>query len=802
MYIEPHHPDVLDVLALKRNSGDEHLRARDLFYAVWVSDLFMERVEAGGPWSLFDPSACPGLADAWGDEYRALYERFEAEGLAARTLPARDVWAEIIRSQIETGTPYILYKDACNAKSNQQNLGTIKTSNLCVAGDTRVLTSTGYHPIASLVGQRVHVWNGEQFSETTVVQTGAAQELVTVTVDDGSELRCTPYHKFYVETASRPAQKSKTATVRACDLQAGDRLIKFDLPTVVGGGATARDPRDAYTRGFFAADGYVDRAAGLAKISVSRADKKAALSSRAVFDKVYDSPAAVAGGPPRSTYVLGAAHEFCKVDVPVNAAPAEKLRWLEGYLDGDGTVTNNDGTENVQATSAVRQVVCDVRLMLQTVGVHSTVTFARPAELPDGGGGTAGGEARDLWRLQIGSAGLHTLVSMGFAPSRLRVSGGRRAHHDTRRYTRVVSVENQGAVGDTFCFDEPLRHAGVFEGVLTGQCSEILEYTSADEVAVCNLGSLCLPAFVIDEARYDFEGLLAATRVLARNLDRTIDITFYPLEEARRSNLRHRPVGIGVQGLQDAFFKMRLPYDSPQAADMNKKIFETIYFGAISTSAELAREVGPYSSFRGSPASLGRLQFDLWGVSPGMGYSWDTLKADIAAHGLRNSLSVAPMPTASTAAIFGNTEAFEPITSNAYSRRTLAGEFAVVNRYLVADLLARGLWTAAMKDAILADGSVQAIDAVPRELKDLYKTAWELSMKTLIDMAADRGAYVCQTQSLNMFVADPTYKKLTSMHFYAWRKKLKTGVYYLRSKPAARAIQVTLAPPDCAACSG
>ena len=431
---------------------------------MWLSDLFMERVEADAQWSLFDPAQCPGLAGAWGDEYRALYERFEAEGLAARQLPARDVWAEIIRSQIETGTPYMLYKDACNSKSNQQNLGCLKTSNLC---------------------------------------------------------------------------------------------------------------------------------------------------------------------------------------------------------------------------------------------------------------------------------------------------------------------------------------------------AEILEYTAEDEVAVCSLGSLCLPAFVVDEKTYDFEGLLAAARVLARNLDRVIDATFYPIEEARRSNLRHRPVGIGVQGLADAFFRMRLPFDSPEAADLNRKIFETIYFGALSASAELARELGRYSTFEGSPASRGRLQFDMWGVTPAMGYSWDTLRDDIRAHGLRNSLSVAPMPTASTAAIYGNTEAVEPITSNAFSRRTLAGEFAVVNRYLVRDLIERGLWSRGMKDAILTnDGSVQAIPGIPAELKALYKTVWEMSMKTLIDMAADRGAYVCQTQSLNMFVADPTYKKMTSMHFYAWRKGLKTGQYYLRSKPAARAIQVTVAPPDCTACSG
>jgi ribonucleoside-diphosphate reductase alpha subunit len=422
----------------------------------------MRRVEAGGTWSLFDPSTCPGLSDAWGDEFAALYERYEAEGLAVRQVPAQDVWFEILRSQIETGTPYLLYKDAANAKSNQQNLGTIKTSNLC---------------------------------------------------------------------------------------------------------------------------------------------------------------------------------------------------------------------------------------------------------------------------------------------------------------------------------------------------AEILEYTSADECSVCNLGSLCLPAFVVDGA-FDFEGLLAATRVLARNLDRVIDITFYPIEEARRSNLRHRPVGIGVQGLQDVFFKLRMPYESAEAAQLNRQIFQTIYFAAISESCQLARELGAYSSFRGSPASQGRLQFDLWGVAPDMAYSWDTLKADVREHGLRNSLSVAPMPTASTAAIFGNTESTEPITSNMFSRRTLAGEFAVVNKYLVADLAQRGLWSPQLKNAILAnDGSIQNVRGIPDDLKALYKTAWELSMKLVIDMAADRGAYVCQTQSMNLFVAEPTFKKLSSMHFYAWRRGLKTGQYYLRSRPAAKAVQITVSPAclDCSA---
>lgn len=789
VYIEPHHPDILDVLALKRNGGDEHLRARDLFFAVWVPDLFMRRVEAGGSWSLFDPAACPGLADVWGREYDELYERYEAEGRAARTLPAQDLWFEILRSQIETGTPYILFKDSANAKSNQQNLGTIKCSNLCVAGDTRILTSTGYHPISSLAGQRVRVWNGEAFSETTVLQTGADQELVTVVFDDGTELRCTPYHKFYVETASRPACSSRPVTLEASRLQEGDRLIKFDLPTVIAG-ASDRDPRRAYTDGFFCADGYVDRAAGQAKISVHRADKKAALADRAAFESVYEYG-------DRTTYKLGSAADFCKYAVPLNSSPADKLRWLEGYLDGDGSVVRNDGIENIQASSVCKEFLNDIRLMLQTLGVFSTVTLARSAgtsALPDGRGGEAEYETKALWRLHVGSTGLRALVSLGFSPSRLRITGGRAAHHETHKYTRVVCVERRGEREDTYCFNEPLRHAGVFEGVLTGQCSEIIEFTAPDEVAVCTLGSLSLPAFVSD-GKYDFEALMAATRVLARNLDRVIDVTYYPIEEARRSNLRHRPVGIGAQGLQDVFYALGLPFDSPEAAALNRQIFESVYFAAVETSCQLAREHGRYSTFEGSPAAAGRLQFDLWGVEPSMPYAWGRLKSDVMEHGLRNSLSVAPMPTASTANILGNVESTEPITSNMYSRRTLAGEFAVVNRWLVDDLMERGLWSREVKDAILArGGSVQGVPQIPEDLQRLYKTAWELSMKTVIDMAADRGAFVCQSQSTNLFVAEPTFKKLSSMHFYAWKRGLKTGVYYLRSRPAAQAVQVTLAP--------
>lgn len=305
---------------------------------------------------------------------------------------------------------------------------------------------------------------------------------------------------------------------------------------------------------------------------------------------------------------------------------------------------------------------------------------------------------------------------------------------------------------------------------------------------------------------YDYAALHKATKILTRNLDRVIDVTFYPVQEAAKSNLRHRPIGIGVQGLADVFFKLKLPFDSEEAAEINRKIFATVYHAAVETSCELADVHGPYATFEGSPASVGKLQFDLWEKAPHPMYDdWDVLRKRVQQKGMRNSLLVAPMPTASTAQILGNTEAFEPITSNLYSRTTLAGTFTVVNKYLLQDLLERGLWTPKLKqDIVAAEGSVQDLD-IPDDLKKIYKTAYELSMKTLIDLAADRGIYVDQSMSLNMFVAAPTFRKLSSMHFYAWSKGLKTGMYYLRSKPASGAKKITVDPlagEECVACSG
>src|SRR5688572_2706249 len=325
-------------------------------------------------------------------------------------------------------------------------------------------------------------------------------------------------------------------------------------------------------------------------------------------------------------------------------------------------------------------------------------------------------------------------------------------------------------------------------------CTEIIEYTAPDEVAVCNLASLALPKFVTDEGTFDHQRLYEITKVATRNLNKVIDVNYYPVEEARKSNMRHRPIGLGVQGLADAFILLRMPFDSEEARGLNKDIFETIYFAAMEASMEEAKKFGPYETFKGSPVSKGIFQFDMWGVTPTSGrWDWESLKQEVKKHGVRNSLLVAPMPTASTSQILGNNECFEPYTSNIYTRRTLSGEFIIANKHLMKDLIELGLWNETMRQKLIAtNGSVQAIPEIPQNIKDIYKTVWEISQKAIIDMSAERGAYICQSQSLNIHLKDPNFGKLTSMHFYAWKKGLKTGMYYLRSTAAADAIQFTL----------
>jgi ribonucleotide reductase alpha subunit len=610
IYLEPWHADIEIYLQMRKNHGEEELKARDLFYAIWMPDLFMKRVKASESWTLMCPHECPGLADVWGDEFEALYTKYETEGRGRSTVLARDLWFKILDAQMETGTPYLVFKDAANRKSNQKNLGTIKSSNLCVAPETLILTDQGQLPIHSLHGKHVNVWNGKQYSNVEIVQTGESQPLIEVHTNENI-LQCTLYHKFYIQNEDDEVVR----VVEAQQLQDGDRIAKCEFPT----------------------------------------------------DNV------------------------------------------------DGSL---------------------------------------------------------------------------FTPCQF-----------------IVKVVDHGRIDDTYCFTEPLEHAGIFNGIYTSQCSEIIQYSDEHETACCNLSSIGLPSYVEYQedgtAFYNFEKLHKVARMVTYNLNRVIDVNYYPTPKTKVSNMRHRPIGIGVQGLADTFIMMNMIFGNPESRLLNKQIFETIYHAALVESCELAKSEGAYETFPGSPTSQGLLQFDLWDTEPlrvdpedpnsPYRYDWTVLKADIVKYGLRNSLLLAPMPTASTSQILGFNECIEPITSNIFSRRTLAGEFIVTNKYLVRDLLDLGLWNEKMKNLIIAQGgSIQELKMIPEHIREKYKTVWEIPMRTLIDMAADRGVYVCQSQSLNLWNSAPNYNSLTSMHFYSWSKGLKTGVYYLRTKAKSQASQFTI----------
>ena len=741
VYLEPWHGDIEQFLDLRKNHGNEEERCRDLFLALWIPDLFMERVEADAMWSLMCPDTCKGLSDAHGEDFKRLYEGYEAKGMFMKRVRAQELWFKMLESQIETGTPYMLFKDAANAKSNQKNLGTIKSSNLCVAGDTMILTSKGYTRIQDVKDTEVDVWNGEAWSTTMVRQTGEAQKLVRVTFSNGVRIRCTPYHKFYLEDQEgRPTE--------AKDLKPHDKLKPFRLPVVKG------------------------------------QNNKWCKS-----DNILDA------------YALGK----CCVRVPMSGEFYYRLEWLEGFIDANGTWDDALGVVAHWHDEPALERVC---LMLHTLGVSPVMD-------------------RSTQSLVLGDDCIKTLVEAGFECDLLDGVGWT---HEGRGVDaiRVTLVQEEDAPGDTFCFNEPLRHMGVFNGILAGNCIEIIQYSSPEETAVCNLASIGLPMFV-NAGVFDFHKLHAVVKVITKNLNKVIDKNFYPVEKSRRSNMLHRPIGIGVQGLADTFATLRMPFESEQSRALNKDIFETIYFAALEASMEIAKRrheafaeggqdalllneyeresmlkgfeavpkyPGAYATFEGSPVSEGILQFDMWGVVPdGSRHDWAGLKAQIKKYGVRNSLLVAPMPTASTAQILGNNESFEPFTSNVFKRKTMSGEFIVVNKYLLGDLIKQGLWNNRMKELlILHNGSVQGIGEVPDDIKELYKTVWEIKQKAVIDMAAQRGAYIDQSQSMNLFVEDPDYKKLTSMHFYSWRQGLKCGLYYLRTRPRATTQQFTIDP--------
>jgi ribonucleoside-diphosphate reductase alpha chain len=795
-YLEPWHADVMEFLDLRLNQGDEEARCRDLFTALWIPDLFMQKVEADEDWHLMCPNECPGLPDVYGEEFNEMYRMYVAQGRFKRVVKARQIWDSILRSQIETGTPYMCYKDACNQKSNQKNIGTIKSSNLCVAPETMILTKNGYQKISDLVGQVVDVWNGEEWSSITISNTSNKSRLVRVNFSDGTFLECTEYHKFHLQIG----YGSKTEIKPTTNLVPGDRLIKWTPPEPIEF-TDSEELAYPYTHGFFCGDGtYHSTYAGFKTIpSVSLYGEKKKLVEHLEVRTMSGNEDAAGRLNVQLPYDLPN-----KFKVPLRGAVKTRLDWFAGLCDADGHTQGCPGNptqKSISVGSIHMNFLRDIQLMLHTLGVSSTIGLLREAgetEFPDGKGGKKMFDTQACWRLVVSALGVETLINAGFATHRLDLSDFTPVTRDVRQYVRVVSIEDNGRMDATYCFNEPKRHMGIFNGVITGNCTEIIEVSTPDETAVCNLASICLPTFVTNDEGFDMGQLAGVARVVTRNLNRVIDKNYYPTEAARKSNMRHRPIAIGVQGLADVFMMLGLSFDEPKARELNKIIFETIYLAALQESCDLAMSEGTYETFRDSPADKGLLQFDMWGAKPML--SFEKVKQDIHLWGLRNSLLVAPMPTASTAQIMGNNEAFEPYTTNIYLRRTLAGEFVMINKHLVRDLQKLGLWSKDLKNGIIAaNGSVQHIEGLPDQLKAVYRTAWEIPQKSIIDMAADRGAYIDQSQSLNIFMENPTMAKLSSMHMYGWKKGLKTGMYYLRTRAKAQPIKFTLDPAAVAA---
>jgi ribonucleoside-diphosphate reductase alpha chain len=793
IYLEPWHADIESFLDLRKNNGSEEDRCRDLFTAMWIPDLFMERVHSNGDWCLMCPDVSPGLSDCIGDEFKKLYEQYEESGKYVKKVKAQTIWIAIIKSQIETGTPYLCYKDSANKKTNQKNLGIIKSSNLCVAPETKILTSEGYKTIRDLVNKDIKVWNGVEWSETTVHKTSDNSELVRIVFSEGTTLECTMYHKFHIQVGYN---KKKNIIKSAEELSIGDRLIKWSPPISI----EFENPVDfkyAYTHGLFCADGTYN-------IAYNGIDKYPSIAlygeKKNLIDKIEVHSCTYKPDASGRLNVQLPRDLETKYLVPLNASIKNRLEWLSGVIDGDGHAQYNpDNTMQISIGIASIHVdfLNNIKLLLHTLGATCCISMLHEAgmkEMPNGKGGNAEYYCEKCFRLIIPALSVTELIKLGIKTYRINLDNHEDCKQDNRHYVTVKSIERTGRFDETYCFNEPKRHMGIFNGVITGNCSEIMEYSDDNEYAVCNLASISLPAF-IESGIFNFEKLHKISELVTRNLNKVIDRTFYPIPETSKSNLKHRPIGIGVQGLADAFAIMRFPFESPEAAKLNKCIFETIYHGALSASAELAKEYGEYITFKGSPASQGLLQFDLWGKQPEGNWDWDSLKKDIVKYGLRNSLLLAPMPTASTSQILGNTECFEPITSNIFQRQSMAGDFTIINKHLVTDLMNLCLWNDQMKDRILTGGgSIQNITEIPTEIKCLYKTAWEIKQKVLIDQAADRGIYICQSQSLNLFIEDPDISKISNMHFYAWRAGLKTGCYYLRTRPKARKSAYTLQP--------
>jgi ribonucleoside-diphosphate reductase alpha chain len=789
VYLQTWHADIFPMCELRKNTKDEESKARNLFLGLWISDLFMKRVLNDEMWSLMCPDECPGLVLSYGDEFEKLYTKYESEKKYKRQVRAVDLFYHIMECQIETGMPYMLFKDHVNNKSNQMNIGPIRSSNLCVDGDTKIFTNQGYINIKSKVNKKVSIWNGKEWSNVTIRQTGQNKDLVRVTLSNGEYIDCTPEHKFYLQ---KEYHTTVPTEIEAKDLKKSDKLIKWDLPQAISF-TKEEEFKYPYTHGFFCGDGttYDNYSKTLKYPKIYLYGEKKLLLPYLDYTHQSENKA----NDRIDVVVVKDIND--KFTLPINSDIETRLRWFEGYCDADGTISRNGTNESLQITSINVEFLRNVRLLLHTLGIESKVAKSKNARmelLPDGKGGKQMYNCKSIWRLLISSSGLFKLSELGFAPKRLKFTKCK-PQRNAEGFVRIISVEPSKKNVNTYCFTEPKRHMGMFNGILTGQCSEIVEYTDSEQIAVCNLGSICLPQFIKQsegKVSFDYEKLIYVTRILVRNLNKVLKRNFNPTEEGKYSNEQNAPIGIGVQGLADTYIIHRYPFGSPEAYDLNKRIFETIYYAAISESCALAKEQGAYPKFKGSPFSKGQLQFHLWGLKEEdllMGYDWKTVINDVKKYGT-NSLLTALMPTASTSQIMGNSECIEPYLSNIFVRSTLAGEFIVINEKLIFDLMELKLWNEDMRKLIIINnGSIKDIDSIPDIIKELYKTAFEILQKDIISQSAERAVFIDQSQSLNLFAGESNFDKLYSCHMYSWQKGLKTGMYYLRSKPAIDPIQ-------------
>ena len=733
VYIEPWHIDIESFLNLKKPIGDEMLRARDLFLALWIPDIFMERLikaietEEIVLWSLFCPSICPLLKSTYGNDFSYYYIEYEKQKKYNKQINIISLWRLILEIQQESGVPYIMYKDHINRKCNQNNLGIIKSSNLCVKGDTLILTNKGYKKIKDLAGIYVNIWNGKEFSKSLVAQTGENQELLKITTNDGCQLECTKYHKFKIVSYTC---NNKYIEIEAYKLKKGMKLIKCNYPTIDG-------------------------------------NKK--------NDIKYP-------------YIYGEK----KVNIPhTNSSLQCKLNWFAGLADANGYICKIEGYKCIQITSIHKEFLYKVKLLCNTLGTNPKITLHKKNEqilMP------TKDNCKHIWKLLFNVTDTYYLYNDLQLPTKRLIFDGTKPNRNVCKFVKIHSIEKVEGLYNTYCFNEPKEHQGIFNGIITGNCAEINIYTDKNNIGVCNLASITLPKYVKmnkNEPYFDYDQLYDVVKIVTFNLNKVIDNNYYAVIEGEYSDKQNRPIGIGVSGLADVFILFKCSYTSDLAKDLNKKIFETIYYASLTASNELAKIYGPYHNFKTSMLSKGILQPDLWGVTPSFDkWDWNKLKENIINYGSYNSLNIALMPTASTASILGTSENFEPITSNMYTRNVLSGTFQIVNQYLIQDLINLGIWNNTLKQKIIINqGSIQGLNEIPTYIQDIYKTIWEYRMIDLLEMDKDRSVYVCQSSSSNRFIEYPTINKLTSMHIKAWNLGLKTSSYYIRTKTIAKPVQ-------------